>query len=78
MEKQILLTIKFIGTNSLGYEHNRIYAIFVWLHENKIFIKRIDGTGLCIYGSTKRFSENWKHKNIERKLKLSKLKTLNI
>lgn len=46
---------KFIGTDSLGYEHGKDYTLFLY----KDYIKREDGDGICRYSNTVKFLENW-------------------
>lgn len=54
------ITAKFIGANSLGYEHGKKYQLNV-IEGNgcRISITRLDGTGKCPYESLKAFILNW-------------------
>jgi hypothetical protein len=64
----------FIGTDSLGYEHGKIYVLKIWdnstskfsrilshglLHEPPIAICREDGAGFCPYQTIETFLQNW-------------------
>lgn len=46
---------KFIGEDSLGYEHGKSYVLYI--HNN--YIKREDGSGVCPYNSLELFFKNW-------------------
>ncbi len=50
----------FIGENSLGYEKGKTYDL---LMIGPLTISRIDGTGICPYGSVLAFIKNWENLN---------------
>jgi len=52
------ITAKFIGENSLGYEHGKEYVLSISIIE-KVQIVRLQGSGLCIYDSINSFLANW-------------------
>lgn len=49
---------KFTGTNSLGYETDKEYALKVFDIKG-ISVVRYDGSGKCIYESLSSFLKNW-------------------
>lgn len=51
----MIIEAKFIGKNSLGYEHGKTYKLK--LKGNTI--TRIDGSGVCVYESLVSFLQNW-------------------
>lgn len=65
--KTAQLKARFIGRDSLGYKHGKVYQLFVydfdWFHKliNRwsIEVKRTDGTGFCPYRSLFTFLDNW-------------------
>lgn len=52
----MIIKALFIGTNSLGYEKGKTYELKL-ISGN--IIKRINGTGMCEYGSIYSFFDNW-------------------
>lgn len=54
----MIISAKFIGTNSLGYEYGKEYELIANL-QSPISIKRLDGTGKCPYESLSAFRKNW-------------------
>ena len=56
--KPINIQARFIGEDSLGYEHGKVYKIKV-VHIIRTTIKKLDETGLCQYDSTNTFLNNW-------------------
>ena len=57
------ITATFIGKNSLGYETNEEYKLII-SDIKGISIKRLDGTGKCLYQSLSAFFNNWDKINI--------------
>jgi len=53
----MIISARFIGKNSLGYETGKEYKLKV--DTKGIWIKRLDGSGLCGYYSLILFLENW-------------------
>lgn len=64
MEKTMIISASFIGTNSLGYEYGKNYILRV-SNKKQIIIKRIDNTGLCKYNSLYTFLQNWNNIQIK-------------
>lgn len=53
-----ILTAKFVGVDSLGYQNGKTYDLI--LDQSKdIVIRRLDGTGMCPYQSLRAFLLNW-------------------
>lgn len=52
----MIIKAVFKGLNgSLGYKHGQTYLLKV-KHNT---IRKLDGLGVCIYGSTEAFLKNW-------------------
>jgi hypothetical protein len=56
-KKMILIKAVFVGENSLGYIKGRTYIL--QLKKNGMEVKRVDGSGECVYGSIFSFLNNW-------------------
>jgi len=54
----MIITAKFKGTNSLGYEKGKEYKLNVANNHGTI-IERLDGSGKCEYTSLSSFLKNW-------------------
>lgn len=54
----MIITAKFTGTNSLGYENGKEYQLKV-ADLQGVSVKRLDGTGKCLYQSLSSFLKNW-------------------
>ena len=52
------ISAKFIGENSLGYEHGKEYVLSITII-SKVQIVRLKGSGLCLYDSINSFLANW-------------------
>jgi hypothetical protein len=50
-----LITAKFIGKNSLGYETGKTYKLIIVGNT----VKRLDGSSECPYESIAAFVKNW-------------------
>lgn len=66
MKKENILLARFKGVNSLGYETGKKYVL---KFKDKLTISRVDGTGVCPYGSLRAFLKNWDIVNQELTLK---------
>lgn len=58
----MVIQAKFIGTNSLGYEHGTEYQLIL-SNNSGTSIRKMDGTGLCVYTSLSAFLKNWDNIN---------------
>lgn len=54
----MIITAKFKGVNSLGYDHGKEYVLKVSQNLGHS-VKRIDGTGKVRYQSISSFLKNW-------------------
>ena len=54
----MILSAKFTGENSLGYETGKIYKLKMPSY-NSMVIMRLDNTGRCPYQSIAAFLRNW-------------------
>ena len=58
--KKIAITATFVGGKSLGYEPNKEYELQATSSINNLVrIQRMDGSGICDYGSFVAFLKNW-------------------
>ncbi len=54
----MIITAKFIGNNSLGYENGIEYKLKL-ANNSGSSIRRLDNTGVCSYESISAFLRNW-------------------
>jgi hypothetical protein len=54
----MIITATFTGINSLGYENGKDYQLKV-ANLQGFSVKRLDGTGKCLYQFLSAFLKNW-------------------
>lgn len=54
----MVITAKFKGADSLGYENGKEYELKI-REANSISVRRTDGSGICLYNSLSSFLKNW-------------------
>jgi hypothetical protein len=59
----MIISAKFIGTNSLGFENGKRYSLKIANRKGISIQRLIDGAGKCTYESLSAFLKNWTNIN---------------